>query len=264
MKAMLLAAGLGTRLKPITDTIPKPLVLVGGLPLIFYNLALLKKQGITDVVINLHHLGGQIKKLLGNGEEYGFRFRYSTEPEILGTAGGIKRAERFFKKESFLVLNGDIINDVNLKKLIAQHNKEKPLATLVVIKSPLAKQYGTLYTRGRKLVSILTKPASTQGLTSTFFTGIHILSPSFFKKIPLKKSCIIRDVYIPEIKNGGTLRAYQYKGLWNDLGTIERLRLTSHLLAKGKMKLSYQKELNHFQKILQNKKAYHALKHVDF
>jgi NDP-sugar pyrophosphorylase family protein len=104
MKAMILAAGLGTRLRPLTNTIPKPLLPIAGTPLIVWNLLLLKRYGFHDVVINLHHLGPMIEQAVGNGSRYGLRIIYSREPTILGTGGGLKQAEPNFSGESVLVL----------------------------------------------------------------------------------------------------------------------------------------------------------------
>lgn len=244
MKAMLLAAGLGTRLRPLTNHTPKPLIPVNGIPLIFYNLALLKKYGITKVVINLHYLGNQIRGLLGDGRKYGFNFEYSHEKKILGTGGGIKKAEKFLKNGPFLVLNGDIIADVNLEKLIAAHQKLKPLATLVV--RPLKnKKYGKVHVKGEKIVSILEPAPRFVKTTPCFFTGIHVLESHFLKTQKRgEKSCVIRQGYIPTLKKGETIGAFmQTTGYWNDLGTPSRIRETNRQFRKNKIRLSYQKEL---------------------
>jgi len=114
MKAMVLAAGFGTRLRPLTDHIPKPLLPVGGRPMIEYTLLLLKKYGITEIIINLHHCGDQIIKTLGDGTQLGLSISYSDEQgEPLGTGGGLKKAEAFFEGAPFLVINGDIVIDIN-------------------------------------------------------------------------------------------------------------------------------------------------------
>lgn len=241
---MLLAAGLGTRLRPLTNHRPKPLIPVNGIPLIFYNLALLKKFGITHVVINLHYLGEQIRDLLGNGRKYGFRFEYSHEKKILGTGGGIKKAEKFLKNGPFLVLNGDIIIDVNLKKLIKAHRQQKPLATLVV--RPLQnKKYGKVYIKGKKIVSILESPPHGLKTTPTFFAGIHVLESRFLKTQKRgEKTCVIRQGYVPLLKKGEKIGSFlQTQGYWNDLGTLSRIRETNRLFRKKKIRLSYRKEL---------------------
>ena len=142
MKAMILAAGLGTRLKPLTNTIPKPLLPIAGTPLIVWNLLLLKRHGFRDVVINLHYLGGMIEQALGNGSRYGLRIIYSHEPVILGTGGGLKQAEPYFCGESVLVLNGDTLVDLDLGALCEFHQQREAIATLVLRKDPEAAQWG--------------------------------------------------------------------------------------------------------------------------
>lgn len=249
MKAMILAAGLGTRLKPLTDLIPKPLVPVNGLPLIFYNLALLRKFGIRDVVINLHHLGSHVKDLLGSGKRFGFRFAYSDEPTILGTGGGIMKAKSFLKNGPFLVLNGDIIIDLDIRRFFAFHRSRKAFASVVVQGGSQVKRYGVLYRSPTgSLVSILERPAQQGPFEKTFFTGIHLLDRRFFGlKISRKKFCVIRNVYQPLLRKGVRLGAFRYDGVWSDLGTFEDLKRADSALRSGRMRLSYGKALREFR-----------------
>ena len=142
MKAMILAAGFGTRLRPLTDVTPKPLLPVAGTPMIVWNLLLLKRHGIQDVVINLHHLGAMIEQALGGGARFGMRITYSHEPVILGTGGGIKQAENSFGGEPVLVLNGDTLFELNLTSLLAFHQERDAAATLVLRHDPEAARWG--------------------------------------------------------------------------------------------------------------------------
>ncbi|TMA57495.1 MAG: hypothetical protein E6J80_06270, partial [Deltaproteobacteria bacterium] len=119
MRAMILAAGRGTRLRPLTNTVPKALVPVAGRPLIEYGLLFLKAQGIEEVVINLHHLGEEISAALGDGSLYGLRLTYSPEDPILDTGGGIKKVQAFLDGGTFIVLNCDTILDLDLGALLA-------------------------------------------------------------------------------------------------------------------------------------------------
>lgn len=264
MKVMLLAAGLGTRLRPVTDTLPKPLIPINGLPLIFYNLALLKKHGLTDVVINLHHLGDQIKDLLGNGKDFGFHFRYSFEKTILGTGGGILKARPHFKKESFLVMNGDIIADFNLKPMLQSHSEKKSMATLAVISSPLALKAGPVYIdSAQRIRGILEKPDVRAQVEPTLFSGIHIVNPLLLEKQKKGFSCIVRQIYRPAIANHLYLKAYRLKGYWSDLGTFDTWKKTDRLLKQHKLKLSYQNLLDQFKFVLMDKKNYSPPKCVE-
>lgn len=258
---MLLAAGLGTRLKPLTDFIPKPLIPINGIPLIFYNLALLKKHGIREVVINLHHLGGQIQTILGDGKDYGFIFHYSFEPKILGTGGGVKRAESFLKNGPFFVLNADIIIDANLTGIMDHHRKNGSEATLVVKKRKKSDDFSPIFvdalSPAKKIVSFFNKPRIVRKAEVNFFTGIHVLNQNFFQSVNKnKKSCIIRHYYCRRLEKGASLGTYPLQnGYWNDLGTPERVAKTIGFFARNGFPLSYRKELEFLQKILDRKMA---------
>ena len=144
MKAMILAAGYGTRLRPLTERLPKPLLPIGGRPLLEWNLLLLKKHGITHALINLHHLGDQIVETFGDGSRYGMRLAYSHEPVILGTGGGIKQAQPYFEDRPVLVLNGDTLSDCDLTALLETHRVRRALATLAVREDPHAAEWGAI------------------------------------------------------------------------------------------------------------------------
>lgn len=221
MKALVLAAGFGTRLKPLTNTTPKPLVPVAGIPMIFYTLALLKKNGIFDIIINLHHLGSKIRKAIGNGKILGLNIRYSNEPEILGTGGGIRKVLPLLgNAKDLLVINGDVIVNADLKALIKAHKKNHALATLALREAPEQTQYGLLHHRQGHLTSILGKPAPDSKSKSAHFTGLHILKTGPLKKLPLRKRlCIVQDYYVPALKAGLPLNAWLLKSYWSDCGT---------------------------------------------
>ena len=152
MRAMILAAGLGTRLRPLTNTIPKPLLPVGGTPLIVWNLLLLKRHGFRQVVINLHHLGPMIEQTLGTGSKFGIRIIYSHEPVILGTGGGIKQAEPHFSGEPVLILNGDTLVELDLEALCDFHRLRNAAATLVLREDPDAARWGLVSSRSLEVL----------------------------------------------------------------------------------------------------------------
>jgi NDP-sugar pyrophosphorylase family protein len=141
---MLLAAGFGRRLRPLTDRLPKPLVVVGGKPLIAYTLALVRAAGIRDVVINLHHRADQMRAALGDGAAYGISIRYSEEDPILDTGGAIKRAQPLLADDTFVVLNTDIICDLDLRAPIAWHRAQRATATMVLRHDRDAARYGLI------------------------------------------------------------------------------------------------------------------------
>jgi len=204
MKAMILAAGLGTRLRPLTDTTPKPLLPVAGTPMIVWNLLLLKRHGIRDVVINLHHLGTMISQALGDGGAFGMRIVYSHEPVILGTGGGIKQAEPHFNGEPVLILNGDTLFELDLGALMRFHREQQAAATLVLRKDPEAARWGLVEVTDRaEVVRItgrgLSEPTAT---AARMFAGIHILHPRLLKYLPAGEECSIIDAYVQGIQEG--------------------------------------------------------------
>src|SRR5688500_16233821 len=144
MKAMVLAAGQGTRLRPLTDSQPKALVPVGGRPMIEYSLLLLRHYGIRDVVNNLHHHGDQIEKRLADGSQLGLQISYSIEPELLDTGGGLLKAKPFLQNDTFIVINTDVLIDLHLDELLEFHEDRRATATLVLRPDEKADQYGSM------------------------------------------------------------------------------------------------------------------------
>ena len=224
MKAMILAAGLGTRLRPLTNTIPKPLLPVAGTPLIVWNLLLLKRHGFYDVVINLHHLGPMIEQALGNGSRYGLRIIYSREPVILGTGGGLKQAESNFSGEPVLVLNGDTLFDLDLEDLCAFHLERKAAATLVLRSDADAARWGLIEVGSDdRIVRITGRGKSESGPTQPrMFAGVHILHPRLLRDVAKGKESSIIDAYVSAIKRDEPVLGYDLKGYWSDVGTPER------------------------------------------
>ena len=144
MKAMVLAAGQGTRLHPITDSRPKALVPLAGRPMIEYALLLLRHYGIGEIIINLHHFGEQIEDRLGDGQQLGLNIMYSKETELLDTGGGLLKAKAFLQDGSFIVINTDALIDLNLAEVIAFHKSKNAAATLVLRPDENAEQYGSM------------------------------------------------------------------------------------------------------------------------
>ncbi len=221
MQAIILAAGLGTRLRPLTETMPKALIPVGGKPLIYHSLSLLKKNGIQDVVINLHYLGDMIEKDLGDGSRFGLRLRYSWEEKILGTGGGIRQAATFFPGKPVFVLNSDILIDVDLKALREFHETKNAVATMVVRPLDLsaldAPTAISLSPEGRILSIGQTRDI--EGARRVHFTGVQILEPRFLKNLPEGESCIIQNGYQTALVKNEEIGGFLYEGYWNDLGT---------------------------------------------
>ncbi|MBI3598558.1 MAG: nucleotidyltransferase family protein [Nitrospirae bacterium] len=241
MKAMILAAGLGTRLRPLTEHLPKPLLPVGDQPLIYYHLALLKKYGLTDIVINVHYHAEKLMFALGDGARFGVHITYSEEPAILGTGGGIKNLQTILGSEPFLVINGDILVDINLELLFAFHQKKKAAATLALRDDPDLTQYGIIeIDNNDRIRNILSKiPSTKKNLRKRMFTGVHIVEPAVFDYIPQKVVYSITDSYIEMLKKEERLFGYPMEGYWNDIGVQKRYHEVNQEMKDGKIKLHY-------------------------
>ncbi len=218
MKVMLLAAGLGTRLRPLTEHTPKPLLPVAGRPLIEHHLLRLAAAGFTEIVINLAHLGEQIAAHLGDGARFGLSIRYSREAQPLETGGGIFRALPLLGEQPFLVLNSDIWTDYPLQKL---RNQKPQRAHLVMVDNPTHHAQGDFY---RRADGTLSDEGKNIKLT---YAGLAVFHLSLFSDcedgvFPL------RPLFVRAL-HAGLLTGEYYAGQWLDVGTLERLQQADNL-----------------------------------
>ena len=245
MKAMILAAGYGTRLRPLTERLPKPLLPIGGRPLLEWNLLLLKKHGITDALINLHHLGDQIVEAFGDGSRYGMHLVYSHEPVMLGTGGGIKQAQPYFEDCPVLVLNGDTLSDCDLTALIETHRARRALATLAIREDPAAEWGPITVNTDWRILQIKGEPpvaGSVNARAPYMFAGVHVLEPAVLETIPSGPGSII-DVYIELLRREKPLTGFQMKGYWSDIGTLERYTAAREDVSRGLLRLAMQEPI---------------------
>jgi NDP-sugar pyrophosphorylase family protein len=242
MRAMILAAGFGTRLKPLTDTMPKALVPVAGRPLIEYGLLFLRSQGITEVIINLHHLGDQIRAALGDGSLYGVRIFYSEEETILETGGGIKKAQPLLDGDTFVVLNCDTILDGHLQTMLGFHRQQQAVATLVLRSDPDIARYGTLEvnTEGRIRRIREHTLAVDEPRFPYMFTGLQILEPRVFEFMPdVKPFSTTRETYPKIMSAGEPLYGFITNGPWMVVDDAEGMARATHAILSGQVRLSY-------------------------
>jgi NDP-sugar pyrophosphorylase family protein len=240
---MILAAGFGTRLRPLTNVMPKPLLPVAGTPLIVWNLLLLRRYRFHDVMINLHYLGPMIQQALGDGSQFGLRLEYSPEPVILGTGGGIKQVEPFFNGEPFLVLNGDTLFELDLDTVIAFHREREAAATMVLRRDPEAARWGLVEVGPRdQVIRITGKGLSPyEPIEPRMFAGVQILHPRLLRALPHGKESSIIDAYIRGLEDGERILGYDFEGYWSDVGTPERYAQVEHDAASGLVNLSARK-----------------------
>ena len=247
MKAMIFAAGLGERLRPMTSRLPKAMVPVAGRPMIDYPLLLLRHYEIRDIVINLHHLGEQIQAYLGDGAKLGLKISYSKENELLDTGGGLLKAKPFLCEEPFVVINTDVMIDLPLADLVAFHLRKRAVATLVVRPDPWADRFGSMEIdddgRIQRFLRTERPNAPPANRSKLMFTGVQILEPKVFDYMPprggRKKFGTTKDTYPRMLANDEALYGFCFDGFWQDLGTEARIREVEAGLASGKTWLHY-------------------------
>jgi len=225
-RAMVLAAGRGTRLAPLTDTMPKPLVPVAGRPFVEHILAFLRAGGIEEVVLNLHHLGHLIEQHLGDGSRLGLRVRYSWEDELLDTGGGIKRAESLLGGEPFAVINGDSVLDLALADVLEHHERHGGVATMVVRPDADAARYGLIELDADDRVwRVAGRPAGGPTTLRPFmFPGLQIFDPAVFQWMDADVAFSLTRVTYPRlIEAGVTVRGFVTGARWINIDTPDAL-----------------------------------------
>lgn len=227
MKAMVLAAGLGTRLRPLTDHTPKPLIDVAGRPMIAYPLLQLAAAGIRDVVVNIHHLASQMRAALGDGSAFGVHITYSEEEELLDTGGGIQRASKWLAGDTFLVLNADSIHDVPLHDVLRVHRERHATATLVLRPDPDAVRYGLIEVDDSDRVRrFLGEPRDCHtSLTPLMFAGVSAYAPHVLSAMQPGRFSLTRDTIAQLMRAGAHVAALRYDGYWRALDTPASLAL---------------------------------------
>lgn len=227
IKVMILAAGLGTRLRPLTNDCPKPLIPLMLQPLLGHVLSDLRSQGVREVILNLHYHATQMAHWLGDGSRWGLHVTVSVETEILGTAGALKRVAPLLQEAPFIVMNGDVLMPLDLHALWHWHCQRQAMVTMVVRPDPAARAYGPVLVDGstQRVLQINGRPAHDQELQGeeTVFTGTQVVSPSVLEHIPPERFfSTTAEVYPAIIKQYGSVYGYRYTDYWMDLGTPER------------------------------------------
>jgi len=224
MKAILLAGGKGTRLRPLTIHTPKPIVPIFDRPFLQFQLDLIKKvPEIDEVILSLNYQPRRIEEIFGDGGDTGLSLRYMVEPAPLGTAGAIKYAAEHVH-DSIVVFNGDVLTEVDLGAVIALHRERNAKATIVLTPVDNPSAYGLVETDASgNVVRFLEKPDPQQITCDTINAGIYVLEPDTFDRIPSDVPYSIERSYFPSlIERAETFVAYVYKGYWIDIGTPEK------------------------------------------
>ena len=239
MRGFILAAGLGTRLRPLTDVLPKPLVPVAGQPLVERAVTQLVAAGVSEIAVNLFHLGDQIADHLGDGSAWGARVTYFREgPEVLGTGGGLKNAEAFLRGggETFLLVNGDVWHSFDLAQLVDVH-QPGTLATLAVHRAPHRPELHSVAVRQDgphrgSVAHIRGKPTEIPSDFNVIYSGVGIYSTRILDRLPAAgPACLVQNGMLPAMAAGEQVRWFEPPGAWFDCGTrAEVLRASAYAL----------------------------------
>lgn len=247
MRAMILSAGYGTRLWPLTEDRTKPAIPILGKPLVGYVAEYLAQFGCDEIVVNLHHRPDSVRRALGNGGKFGVKLHYVEEPVILGTSGALDNARALLESETFVVVNGKIITDIDLSAALETHRRNGAIATLVLLPNPACEKFSIVKTMDGLLTGFGGMPVLEEFLGQDpplMFTGIQILEPRIFDYIPPGIfSHSTTDVYPQAIAKGECIVAHVASGRWFELSTIQRyLDISLRLLTEAGLDLSEGKQ----------------------
>ncbi|HXE95872.1 MAG TPA: mannose-1-phosphate guanyltransferase [Dongiaceae bacterium] len=238
MKAVIMAGGFGTRIQPLTGSMPKPMIPLFNRPIMLHIVELLKKYDITELVMLLYHQPFYIKNFFRDGSDFGVKITYVTPIADMGTAGAVKAAEKYLD-ERFLVISGDLLTDFNLKKVIDFHDERKAKATITLtsVKDPL--QFGVVITdKEKRITQFLEKPGWGEVISDTINTGIYVLEPEILKYIPEGENFdFSQDLFPLMLKKKDALFGVTARGYWRDIGNTDSYREAYHDIFKGRVHL---------------------------
>jgi mannose-1-phosphate guanylyltransferase len=238
MRAMVLAAGLGTRLRPLTYEITKPMVPVLDRPVMEHIVELLDRHGLSEVIANLHYFPDSIR------EHFGDRLEYRYEPELLGTAGGVRACAQFFGDEAFVVISGDALTDIDLGALVATHRATGGIATLAVKKVADTREYGVvLHDRAGRITGFQEKPSPDEALSDLGNCGIYVFEPRIFDYFPARPFVDwAKDVFPVLLENEVPFHIHELHEYWNDIGSLSELRKGTFDALCGELRLQVEGE----------------------
>lgn len=234
MRAMILAAGEGTRLRPLTSDRPKPMVDLAGRPLIAHLIELLRIHGVRDIAVNLHHKPDALRSYLGDGSGFGVHITYSHEEVLLGTAGAVKKLERFFK-ETFLVLYGDVLTDIDLSSLVSFHRQERSLLTMALHEANDPTRCGMVeLDAGGRVKRFVEKPRPQEVFSGWANAGVYVVEPQVLGWVPEDAFFDFGSHLIPLLIEKKTpVMGYVSTGYFLDIGSPARYQQAQSDLASG-------------------------------
>ena len=236
MKALILAAGMGTRLEPLTLAVPKPMVPVVCKPVMEHNLELLRRYGFTDITANLHYFPEQVENYFSDGSAFGVKLSYSYEDTLLGTAGGVRRMGRELDniRETFLVLSSDALTDINLKRLVAFHKKKKAIATIALQPVSDTSEFGVVATDDLdKITAFQEKPSKEEAISNLVNTGIYVFEPEILDMISEGHYDFGRQLFPELVKRNLPFYGYKMVEYWADVGSLAFYKQANFDILKG-------------------------------
>jgi len=238
-KVMILAAGLGTRLRPLTDLISKPMTPIVNKPVMEHIIELLKLHDFREIVCNLHWYPEAIKDYFGDGSKWGVKITYSYEPELLGTAGGVKKVENFLKDKTFLVLSGDALTDIDLTEFMEFHKRKDGICSIALSEVANPSQYGVvLIDNDNKIIGFQEKPLPGEEKSRLANTGIYVFEPEIFNYIPYNVFYDFgRDLFPKLLAKKIPYYGYKHLRYWNDVGSLEEYQQGNFDALEGKVKV---------------------------
>ena len=233
MKAMVLAAGLGTRLRPITFQLPKPMVPVLDRPVMAHIVGMLEREGFDQIIANIHHFPDTIRSYFGD------RLEYRYEDELLGTAGGVRNVSDFFGEEPVLVISGDALTDLEVGALMERHRQAGGIATLTVKKVPNTREYGVvIHDDDGRVQGFQEKPDPDEALSDLANCGIYCFKPEIFDYFPDQQEVDWADDVFPALlEHDVPFYVHEIDAYWNDVGSLEELRLGIWDALEGRLQL---------------------------
>lgn len=236
MKAMIMAAGVGSRLMPLTMDVPKPMIPMANQPLMENTVILLRENGFDEIICNLHYHADQISEYFGDGSKFGVSMHYSREEELMGTAGGVKRCEGFLD-ETFVIVSGDALTDVNLRNLYQQHKSKGALATIALKEVEEVQHFGVVITdTDGRIERFQEKPRPEEALSNNANTGIYIFEPEIFKYIPSRQFYDFgKQVFLSLVKMKAPFYGVEIDQYWCDVGNLNTYRQAHADILEGKV-----------------------------
>ena len=239
MRAMILAAGVGSRLDPLTRNVPKPLVPILNRPVMEYLIELLKKHGFDEIMVNLHYLGDQIEQYFGDGSKWGVNIHWSREDRLWGDAGSVKRVEEFFKDDTFIVIGGDDLTDMDLTRLIHTHKEKRALSTIALSLVDDPSEYGiVLMNEDSRITRFLEKPKGEVIFSNTANTGVYVFEPEIFELIPRGVFYLFgKQVFPLLLEQRQPLYGHLTAAYWKDVGNLKIYQQTHIDMLEGRVNI---------------------------